>query len=357
MAGQGPLFCECCNNKKRNCRSGGRCADGDSCCDRPCSSSRTTVSANFPSVTGLQLLFVLYTQQKGKKVQHDKTRIELWIRRKHILWFCLESCEESCEQANGTITKSWLKMPKTSKNPKACWVCLVKCHRNPPYKIPSMGLLMTGSTTIWIDRPYNFNGGLEETDACFILGFCFFKFQPCCTSHFGCCLADPFVLTLLFPCRKQGMWRWWGIWTLLPAKFGTSSMPYSRRLDRLPEIVSHKATSCFSLTQSVQHRHLEEKMRIDMTDEARSFVKWSNCHQKVSVFVFVWKDQLFERSNFKAGGPERDRNLYFRTFTYREFLGKQWKVNEFTRYKSWRKSLYQTHFRFSVNLIFGTSRK
>ena len=52
------------------------------------SSSRTTV-------TGLRLLFVLYTQQKGKKVQHEKTRVGLWIRRKQILWFCLESCEES----------------------------------------------------------------------------------------------------------------------------------------------------------------------------------------------------------------------------------------------------------------------
>ena len=67
-----------------------------------------------------------------------------------------------------------------------------------------------------------------------------FKFQPCCTNHFGCCSAHPFLLTLLLSCRKQGMWRWWGIWMLLPAKFGTSSMRYSRwLLNRLPEILSH----------------------------------------------------------------------------------------------------------------------
>lgn len=78
---------------------------------------------------------------------------------------------------------------------------------------------------------------------------------------------------------------------------------------------------------------------------------------EVSVFVFVWKDQLFERSNFKAGGPERDRSLYFRTFTYREFLGKQRKVNEFTRYKSWRKSLTHASHAFSVRCEFGLWHK
>lgn len=157
--------------------------------------------------------------------------------------------------------------------------------------------------------------------------FLFFQVQPCCTSHFGCCLADPFVLTLLFSCREQGMWRWWGIWTLLPAKFGTSSMPYSRwRLDRLPEIVSHKATSCFSLTQSVQHRHLEEKMRIDMTDEARSFVKWSNCHQNGSIcFCFCLKRSVIRTFQFQSRRTRaRSKPLFSNIYLQRV----SWKTKE-----------------------------
>lgn len=40
---------------------------------------------------------------------------------------------------------------------------------------------------------------VEETDACFILSFCFFKFQPCCASHFGCCLGHPLLLICCSP--------------------------------------------------------------------------------------------------------------------------------------------------------------